>query len=308
MNVTPSNDAAAPAPDVTDWSAIFRSAVESAYDAVLITDAELEAPGPRIVYANPAFTEMTGWPAEEIVGRTPRVLQGSDTDPQVLQRLRAALEQGHSFDARAVNYRRDGTAFELEWRTAPMRDADGRITHYIAIQRDVTAEQRLMSRLQRQADFDDLTAVHTRRPAEGLLRVEIERAERHGVPLAVLMLDIDRFKPVNDEHGHPIADEVLQQLTRLITRRLREHDLLARWGGEEFLIVLPHTGLEGAHETAEAVRELIEQAVFVDRIRITLSIGVTACTEGDTPDSLVERADAALYAAKEAGRNRVATR
>lgn len=296
-----------PGRDADDWPTIFRSAVESAYDAVLITDAELERPGPRILYVNPAFTEMTGWPAEDIVGRTPRVLQGEETDPQVLQRLRRALERGEAFDARTVNYRRDGSPFELEWRTAPMRDTEGRITHYISIQRDVTAEQRLMNRLQRQAEFDDLTAVHTRQPAQSVLRAEIKRAERHGVPVSVIIFDIDHFKAVNDEHGHPAADKVLQQMTRLVLRRLRENDLLARWGGEEFLVVLPHTAVEGAREAAEAIRGLIEQAVFVDAIDITVSLGVAAYAPGDTPERLVERADEALYAAKREGRNRVAT-
>lgn len=308
MSKTPCNETATTTPESTDWSAIFRSAIESAYDAVLITDAQLEPPGPRVLYVNPAFTEMTGWVAQEIIGRTPRVLQGEDTDPQALRRLREALKEGRSFDTRAVNYRRDGTAFTLEWRTAPMRDASGRITHYIAIQRDVTAEKRLMSRLQHLADFDDLTAVHTRRPAESALKAEFERVERHGVPLAVIMLDIDNFKPVNDEHGHACGDNVLQQMTRLISRRLRENDLLARWGGEEFLVVLPHTAFEGAQEVAEAVRALVEQAVFVDRVGITLSLGVAAHKPGDTLESLLERADEAVYAAKAAGRNRVVTR
>ncbi len=294
--------------EYADWSAIFRSAIESAYDAVLITDAELDLPGPRVLYVNAAFTEMTGWPAEEIIGRTPRVLQGAETNPQVLRRLREALEAGRSFDARAINYRYDGTAFHLEWRTAPIRDARGRITHYMSIQRDVTAEQRLMGRLQQLADFDDLTAVHTRHPAENTLKVEIKRAERHGVPLTVIMLDIDHFKAVNDKHGHACGDDVLQQMTRLISGRLRESDLLARWGGEEFLAVLPHTAIEGAREAAEAIRGLVEQAVFIDEIGITLSLGVAAHMPGDTPGSLVKRADDALYAAKAAGRNRVVTR
>jgi len=295
------------APD-TDWAPIFREAIEAAYDAVLITEAEIDRPGPRIIYVNPAFTEMTGWPSAEILGLTPRVLQGDQTDRHVLARLREALERGEAFDARAVNYRRDGMPFELEWRTAPIRNAEDRITHYISIQRDVTAETRLLNRLQQQAEFDDLTAAHTRRPAEKSLQAEIKRAERHEANLSVVLFDIDHFKAINDAHGHPAADEVLKQMTRIVTRRLRENDLLARWGGEEFLVVLPHTATEGAADAAEALRQLIEQAVFIHRIRMTVSFGVTTYAPGDTPQGLVERADAALYAAKEAGRNQVVPR
>ncbi len=289
----------------TAWSSIFRSAVESAFDAVLITGAELDHPGPRILYVNAAFLEMTGWPAEEIVGLTPRVLQGEGTDGRVLQRLRQALELGEAFDARTVNYRRDGSPFELEWRTAPIRDQHARITHYISIQRDVTAEKRLLDHLRQRADFDDLTATRTRRPAERMLKAEIKRCERHELDLGVVMFDIDWFKSINDEHGHPAGDEVLMQMTRLVRRRLRENDLLARWGGEECLMVLPHTAAEGARATAEAVRRIIEEATFVGGIAATISAGAAAYTTGDTPDTLIQRADAALYAAKEAGRDRV---
>jgi len=288
-----------------DWAHIFFSAVESAFDAILITDAQLDHPGPYIVYVNDAFTDMTGWSAEAIVGKSPRVLQGEKTDGDVLKRLRKALDRGEPFDARAVNYRRDGTPFELEWRTAPIRDAEGRTTHYIAVQRDVTAEQRLMGRLQRLADFDDLTATLNRRPAEQTLRSEIKRAERHGTPLSTIMLDLDHFKAINDTHGHPAADEVLKQLVRLISRRLRESDVMARWGGEEFLLVLPETDAAGAAQLAEATRAIIEDATFVYGIDVTISLGVTAYVNGDSVAAMIERADSALYEAKEGGRNRV---
>ncbi len=290
-----------------EWSFIFRSAVESAYDAVLITDAELTAPGPHILYVNKAFTEMTGWSAEEIIGQSPRILQGPETDPEVLTRLRRALEHGESFDARAINYRRDGSAFQLEWRTAPIPDAEDRITHYISIQRDVTAEERIRSRLQQRADFDDLTGVLRRASAEQAIQGEIKRAGRYGTPFSLILFDIDHFRTINDEHGHAAADEVLKQLTRVITTRLREHDHFARWGGDEFLLVLPHTSSDGAEPLAQALHARAANATFVDHITITLSMGIAEYAEGDTPQQLIERADEGLYAAREAGRNSLGT-
>ena len=108
--------------------------------SVFVTTAELDLPGPQILYANSAFTRMTGYSVSELLGRTPRLLQGPETDKTVLRRLREALLDGHDFIARAINYRRDGTAFELEWIISHLKDSDDRTTHYIAMQRDITGQ------------------------------------------------------------------------------------------------------------------------------------------------------------------------
>jgi PAS domain S-box-containing protein len=117
---------------------LLRAAVEATGEAILITSAELDEPGPRIQYANPAFTRMTGYEAHEVVGRSPRLLQGPLTDRTVLDGLRAALEAGEAAQGEAVNYRKDGSAYMVEWLVTPVREADGRITHWVATQRDVT--------------------------------------------------------------------------------------------------------------------------------------------------------------------------
>lgn len=117
--------------------------MEQAAEAVLITEADLDRPGPRIVYANPAFTAMTGYTPDEVIGRTPRLLQGPRTDRAVLDRLRRQLSQGTMFQGETINYRKDGTPFVMEWHIAPIRDASGRITHWVAMQRDRTEQRRL---------------------------------------------------------------------------------------------------------------------------------------------------------------------
>lgn len=117
---------------------LLRAAVEASGEAILITSAELDPPGPRIEYANPAFTRMTGYGLDEILGRTPRLLQGPDTDRAVLDRLRTALQAGEATHGEALNYRKDGTAYVVEWLITPVREADGRITHWVSTQRDVT--------------------------------------------------------------------------------------------------------------------------------------------------------------------------
>jgi two-component system, cell cycle sensor histidine kinase and response regulator CckA len=126
---------------------LLNSAVLQSKESILITDAELDLPGPRIVFVNPAFTEMTGYTAEEALGKTPRMLQGPRTDKSLLHRLRRSLERGETFEGEAVNYRKDGKEFDLQWQVAPIRDVTGKIAHFVAIQRDITARKRLEAQL-----------------------------------------------------------------------------------------------------------------------------------------------------------------
>jgi PAS domain S-box-containing protein len=120
---------------------LLNSAVFQSKESILITDAQLDLPGPSIVFVNPAFTRMTGYTADEVLGKTPRILQGLRTDKAVLGRLRRNLERGEAFEGEAINYRKDGTEFTLEWQIAPIRDSNGHITHFVATQRDITARK-----------------------------------------------------------------------------------------------------------------------------------------------------------------------
>ena len=137
---------------------LLGSAVEQANESIIITDAELDRPGPRIVFVNPAFTRMTGYNAGEAIGQTPRMLQGPHSHWAVLRRLRQNLERGEAFEGEGINYRKDGREFDLEWQIAPIRDADGRITHFVAIQRDITERHRLHGELLERTRLAGLTA------------------------------------------------------------------------------------------------------------------------------------------------------
>lgn len=290
--------------DEIEWLAIFRDAIESAYDSVLITDATLDYPGPRIVYANPAFREMTQYEPEEVIGASPRILQGPKTDKATLRWIRECLERGTPFEARVINYRKDGSTFTIEWRITPIRRG-GKVRYYVAIQRDVTERERMLQMLRAQAEVDELTGLYNRRQANEILQLELERRQRYGTPVSIALLDIDRFKPVNDNHGHATGDQVLQGIASLLLRRLRSNDRVARWGGEEFLMILPHTTAYCAAEAANGVREALAQATFTGDLKITASLGVAEYDPGESLDDFVERADQALYRAKSQGRNRV---
>jgi PAS domain S-box-containing protein len=126
---------------------LLNSAVLQSRESILITDAELDLPGPRIVFVNPAFTKMTGYAAEEVMGKTPRILQGPRTDKTVTMRLRQDLERGETCEGEVINYRKDGTEFTLEWQVAPIRDEKGAVTHFLALQRDITARKRFESQM-----------------------------------------------------------------------------------------------------------------------------------------------------------------
>jgi len=290
--------------DVNDieWLRVFRQAIDDAYDSVLITDAELDAPGPRILYANPAFQRMTQYHPAEVIGYSPRFLHGPQTEREKLDAIRASLERGEALEARIVNYRKDGSSFMVEWRITPVY-YEGAIRYYIAIQRDVTERERMIRILREYAEIDELTGVYNRRGAREIVQLELERCQRYDTSASVAILDIDHFKDVNDDYGHSAGDAILSEVANLLRSRLRANDSVARWGGEEFLLILPHTTGYCAGEASEGVRQAIERATFTNGIHTTVSLGIAAYSPSESLDGLIERADAALYEAKAAGRN-----
>jgi len=169
---------------------------------------------------------------------------------------------------------------------------------------------RLYDQTKEQARTDALTGLYNRREFELRLAEEHRRAARYAKPYALMMLDIDHFKQVNDTHGHPAGDVVLKTLANILRKQLRDVDLAARYGGEEFVVVFPEISGEAAKKVAERARRAIAATPFRlpdgREIGVMVSIGVSSYPkDADTPQGVVERADRALYAAKEAGRNRV---
>lgn len=153
---------------------------------------------------------------------------------------------------------------------------------------------------------DVLTGLANRRHIDGLIQHELQSTARYGRPLAVMMLDIDHFKNINDHYGHQYGDEVLRRVSAVMAENARAADVLARWGGEEFLLLAPNTDATGAAELAERIRSSIEGTPMGKRhLNVTISIGVTEACKSDSRRSLVRRCDLALYRAKEAGRNRI---
>jgi two-component system cell cycle response regulator len=168
----------------------------------------------------------------------------------------------------------------------------------------------LVEETQRAATTDPLTGIMNRRALLAALDLEQSRSERHGYPLSLLMLDVDHFKPINDEHGHAMGDRVLAALGRLFAHQARRTDLVGRWGGEEFVVVLAGAAEPGARIAAERIRSAVEKMSVLDdkghRVAVTVSIGIACLEVRDNVEVFIDRADRAMYQAKAAGRNRVA--
>ncbi|HEX8912308.1 MAG TPA: diguanylate cyclase, partial [Humisphaera sp.] len=302
-----------------DHTNLFAEALGQSPDAVLITDAELAAPGPIVRYANAAFCRLTGYAADEVIGRSPRMLQGPGTSRAVLDTLRAELSAGRHFLGATVNYRKDGTPFDIEWHVSPITSADGRVTHYLSVHRDVTGRNHhgtplgdqasnLLDRLRRGeartreleaanahlralATTDGLTGLHNHRHFHDAL-AEVRRT---GGVASLLMLDVDHFKSFNDAFGHPAGDAVLQAVAGVLKGCVRAEDTIARYGGEEFAILLPGRDEDHALAVAERVRAAVEAVAGLPR-PVTVSVGVGTLRAGDGADRvLVDNADAALY-------------
>ncbi len=217
-----------------------------------------------------------------------------------------ALKAGVQVDEAVMGIpKADGSTLWLAVNARPVPGADGSIQGAVTSFADISERKQKADAIRRAAESDFLTGLKNRYAMNKKLREELSRAERYGEPLSVLFLDIDHFKRVNDLYGHDTGDEVLRGVASIIASTLRGNDIASRWGGEEFLIIAPHSAAAEAGALAERIRGAIEAAPMGQAIRVTASVGHSSYRAGDDIDALVNRADKALYHAKEGGRNRV---
>ncbi|BAL24504.1 EAL domain-containing protein [Azoarcus sp. KH32C] len=282
-------------------------AIDESINAIVISEANLDADNPTI-YVNPAFTTMTGYRADEVLGRNPRFLMGDDWDQPDIQRLRDAVREGA--DARVLlrNYRKDGTLFWNEISLASMHDPSGKVSHFIAIFNDLTDRRRYEAELELQANHDALTGLANRNLLNDRLQQTMIHAKRNGSSVAVMLLDLDRFKVINDSLGHAAGDTLLQEVARRLISSVRQGDTVARLGGDEFMIVMPELGAESdAVMLASKLLETICAPMMLAgrSMVVTCSLGVSLYPrDGPCAANLLKNADVAMYRAKEIGRNR----
>jgi diguanylate cyclase (GGDEF)-like protein len=172
----------------------------------------------------------------------------------------------------------------------------------------IASINKVQRQLEEMAVTDKLTGLGNRQAFDFGFKQALSRIRRTGEPLSLMMIDLDHFKAVNDTFGHAVGDETIRNIAKFVRSRLREMDVMCRWGGEEFVVLMPTCTIDDAFRTAEKIRAEVAAASFVGSAqtnKVTISIGVSQAFEGDGEDALMSRADAALYAAKDAGRNRV---
>jgi diguanylate cyclase (GGDEF)-like protein/PAS domain S-box-containing protein len=283
-------------------------------DIVIITEAApFRAPGPRIVFVNEAFERRTGYASQEVIGHSPRFLQGPDTQRPQLDRIRAALEQWERVRVDLINYTKSGEPYWVDLDVSPVWDESRRLTHWVAVGRDITERKRDEEKIQYLAFYDPLTQLPNRQML--LDRLKVAAGETgHPREGALMFIDLDNFKVLNDTLGHQKGDLLLQQVGRRLRNCVAKGDVVARLGGDEFVVLIENTPekpldpLTAAQVVSQRVLEALGEPYVLPGYlhHSTCSVGVTLF--GKTPSSvseLLKQADLAMYQAKAAGRNAV---
>ncbi len=275
---------------------------ESAGEGILITDRYN-----RIISVNQAFSKITGYLPDEVLGSNPSLLASGQHDKEFYRELWATLAEHDYWQGEIWNRRKNGEHYP-EWLTITvLRRPSGEIANYIATFSDLSERKQQAEHIQFLANFDSLTHLPNRLLFKDRVELAIASAQRLGTQLAVLVIDLDRFKNINDSLGHHVGDRLLQETASRITATLSEVDTSARLGGDEFVILLndlrqPQDAVPAARRLLEAISRPI--AVEQNELRLTPSIGIAVFPDDGTDfDTLVKNADAAMYHAKDNGRN-----
>ena len=271
-------------------------------DGVMVVDARH-----RIVATNPAFTRITGYSEMEALGRDAGMTRSDRHDGAFYVGVRKELEANGYWQGELWRARKDGTSYLEALTVSAVRDDRGAISHYVGVFSDITQVKEAQDKLDHLAHHDPLTALPNRLLFNDRLQHAVERAGREGQQLAVMFIDLDRFKTVNDTLGHHVGDALLKKVAMALARRLRHGDTLARLGGDEFIVLLENVdGEAGATQVAEKLMTMFEQPFIVaeHELFVTGSIGISLYP-GDAEDlnMLIRNADVAMYQAKARGRN-----
>lgn len=302
-DVTSDRDSQASEPVSEQWQAdhdseLYRAVVESSHDAIISKNLD-----GLILTWNGGAERLFGYRASEVVGKPITVIVPpglDDETPELLRRVRAG-DQIDNFET--IRQRKDGTQLEVALSLSPIRDGDGAVVGASTIARDISVRLRYQEQLRRLAEHDSLTGLRNRRRFERDVADQVSRARRYGELATLLLLDLNGFKTINDTHGHRAGDRVLQAIGRTLRARLRETDVVARVGGDEFAVLMPYAGAEQAAIIAGDLRDLVRQCRVETEdhqfVQVTASIGFVQI-DGETAndETVMAAADRLMYEEK----------
>jgi diguanylate cyclase (GGDEF)-like protein/PAS domain S-box-containing protein len=304
--------------DVTELKALQNKLVESEKRHRLLADyandiiSTIDLAG-NFTYISPAVERITGYTVDEVMNHfleihyfTPEMLKVMDRITTIVSRLVITDEPLEPIRFEQLQYRKDGRAIWTDTILTGIYDEDGHLSELLGVTRDITEKVRLRDQIQKLSETDKLTRLYNRVKLDDALLKAFERALKTGEAFSMIMLDVDFFKRINDQFGHQAGDAMLVELAEILQHSIRSRDIVGRWGGEEFLFILPETNEKGAMVVADKIRAAVGKHRFARPERVTVSLGVSTYRGGDSaPDVIVARADQALYEAKRRGRNQV---
>ncbi len=292
--------------DVTDLKEtkeqlnLLAKAVEQMDEMVCITDKNSV-----ISYVNDSFIAHSGYKKIDLLGKKIGRCKSGLNEKIFYEELWRTILAGKTFKGIFINRKKDGKIYYEEETITPIMDEEQNIKNFVATSQDITERVQVEEKLQKLATTDSLTGIYNRYKINKELDVEIARAKRYNGSFGLAMFDIDHFKLVNDIYGHDMGDYVLKELSDTLSKYIRESDRFGRWGGEEFIVILPHIDKKHLIAFVEKFREVVASHKFGDIDHVTISVGVTVLRENDDKKSILKRVDDALYQAKKEGRNRI---
>ena len=298
---------------MTEQEKFYRGLLDSLSEGVYFVDKER-----RITFWNKGAERISGFKGEEVLGRFcgDGVLnhvdeQGRSLCDTDLCPAKQSIDTGQDRQAELFLHHKDGHRVPVFAQTHPIRDENGHVIGAMEAFEEIPYRleyERQIKKLEALALVDPLTSAGNRRHGEMRIRALLGELDRYHWPFGVLFVDIDHFKAVNDTYGHEVGDRVLRMVAQTLFSNIRSFDHVSRWGGEEFVVLLVNVTEEHLGKVAEKLRALIENSALEhnsQRLCVTVSIGATLCRNGDTLETLVNRADQLMYKGKQAGRNRV---
>jgi len=279
----------------------FKAAIENSYNSVVMTD-----PNSNIVYVNDVAMRETGYSREELIGQNPRVLKSGMNDDNFYKNMHEKLNNGEKWEGEFINRRKDGSYYHEKASILPIF-SNNKLVNYLAIKLNITDYIREKEKVEHMAYHDSLTTLPNRANIENYLENRLRVASRQDTKIALLFIDLDRFKNINDTLGHIVGDELLVEVAARLKQTLRKSDMLSRFGGDEFAVVID--GMDDSYSAAyvcQKILNLFAQPIQTKQhqLNITLSIGVSVFPDDATDSTtLFQYADIAMYKAKNAGKN-----